>query len=239
MGAKPGSQQADPSKEAMALRRLVNNRHSASKSRERAKVRYNAMAAGMAAVHAMLDDGSLQRAAGVQLPPEIAFAFSELVKAPQLTVCEKGGEVDFLRDQLTTSEMNARDLHARLTRAEARLEHTEARLAETEGSLEEAEKSLTALDAERMLLPCPAPVPAAAPALPRETAAASLPKTVLPAEWDVLVFTPEMLGFGEHEAMERDGAQHSFEARTQSENYRCGIDDLLGEAAAQGGYLFE
>ena len=163
----------------------------------------------------------------------------KLVKAPQLTVFEKGSEVDFLRDQLTTSEMNARDLHARLTRAEARLEHTEARLAETEESLAEAEKSLTALDAERMLLPYPAPVPAAAPALPRETAAASLPKTVLPAEWDVLVFTPEMLGFGEHEAMERDGAQHSFEARTQSENYRCGIDDLLGEAAAQGGFLFE
>ena len=197
-------------------------------------------------MHAMLDDGSLQRAAGVPLPPEIAFAFSELVKAPQLTVFEKGSEVDFLRDQLTTSEMNARDLHARLTRAEARLAETEARLAETEGSLAEtegslaeAEKSLIALDAERMLLPCPAPVPAAAPALPRETAAASLPKTVLPAEWDVLVFTPEMLGFGEHEEMERDGAQHSFEARTQSENYRCGIDDLLGEAAAQGGFLLE
>ena len=88
-------------------------------------------------------------------------------------------------------------------------------------------------------MPCPAPVRSAAPVLPTAPSAASLPKTVLPAEWDVLVFTPDMLAFGEQAEMERDGAQHSFEARTQSENYRCGIDDLLGEAAAQGGFISE
>lgn len=106
------SETPENSAEAKALKRLLKNRESASLSRERSKVRYNALAAGMEAMGKMLKDGSLNKAPGAEWPPEIEQGFSVLKNPAYVPVLRKEVGVGPSCDEPMASETNGGQLRA-------------------------------------------------------------------------------------------------------------------------------
>ena len=160
------------STEAKALKRILKNRESASLSRQRSKVRYNALAAGMEAVRKMLNDGSLNKTPGSEWPHEIEQAFS---------VLKNTAHVPVLRKEVAVGPSCDQDMAPNIHGGELRVQNAPS------------EEYLATLRTP-MYLPPETPHPVAS----------GFHRSI---DWDVLIFTSEMLGFAENLDRQVDAAQ--------------------------------